>query len=196
MPLSPGLYVINTLISFSPSIRNARISVWSNNVTLPEAWENGGCRSPLVKKELENIEEMSRAENFALHLKYVPSNENIDDGPSHWLFLVRGSVGPSCKRGLDHRRLTWCLWTATVAEEGIEACCLITRLSRLRILQELMFSHKRYKWNITSMSFLLSFSWDLCCGTFLINASVSLLPSLSLVYNGIVIGGQYSKLWR
>ena len=41
-----------------------------------------------------------------------------------------------------------------------------------------MFSHKRYRWNITSMSFLLSFSWDLCCGTFLINASVSLLLSL------------------
>ena len=35
-----------------------------------------------------------------------------------------------------------------------------------------MFSHKRYRWNITSMSFLLSFSWDLCCGTFLINARV------------------------
>ena len=94
------------------------------------------------------------------------------DAPYHWWFLVRRGVGSSFKRGLDHRRLTWCLWTTTVAEEGIEACCLITRLSRLRILQELMFSHKRYKWNITSMSFLLSFSWDLCCGTFLINARV------------------------
>ena len=83
MPLSPGLYVINTLISFFPSIRNARINVWTNNVTLPEAWENGGCRSSLVKKEFKNIEEMSRAENFALHLKYVPSNENIADTPSH-----------------------------------------------------------------------------------------------------------------
>ena len=46
------------------------------------------------------------------------------------------------------------------------------------------------------MSFLLSFSWDLCWGTFLINPSVSLLLSLSLVYNGIVIGGQYYKLWQ
>ena len=26
--------------------------------------------------------------------------------------------------------------------------------------------------------------------------SVSLLPSVSLVYNGIVIGEQYSKLWQ
>ena len=107
-----------------------------------------------------------------MHLKYVPSNENIADAPSHWLFLVQGGVGPSFKRGLDHRLLTWCLWTATVAEEGIEACCLITGLSRLRILQQLMFSHKRYRWNITPMSFLLSFSWDLCCGTFFINARV------------------------
>ena len=30
-----------------------------------------------------------------------------------------------------------------------------------------MFSHNRYRWNIMSMSFLLSFSWDRCCGTFL-----------------------------
>ena len=73
----------NTLISFFPSIRNARIDVWTNNVTFPAAWENGGCRSSLVKKEFKNIEEMSRAENFALHLKYVPSNENIADTPSH-----------------------------------------------------------------------------------------------------------------
>ena len=89
----------------------------------------------------------------------------------HRLFLVPGGEGPSFKRGLGHRRLTWCLLTATVAEDGIETCCLITRLSRLRILQKSMFSHKWYRWNITSMSFLLSFWWDLCCGTFLINAS-------------------------
>ena len=82
MPLSPGLYLINTLISFFPSIRNARINVWTSNVTLPEARENGSCRSSLVKKEFKNIEEMSRAENFPLHLKYVPSNENIADAPS------------------------------------------------------------------------------------------------------------------
>ena len=89
------------------------------------------------------------------------------------------------------------IWTATVTEEGIEACCIITRLSRLCILQELMFSHKRYRWSITSMSFLLSFSWDIRCSTFLINASVSLLLTLSLVFNSIVvIGGQFSKLWQ
>ena len=86
MPLSPGLYVINTLISFFHSIRNARINVWTNNVTLPQAWENGGCGSSLVKKELKNIEEMSRAENFALHLKYVSSNEDSADAPSPTLF--------------------------------------------------------------------------------------------------------------
>ena len=28
-----------------------------------------------MKKEFKSIEEMSRAENFALHLKYVPSNK-------------------------------------------------------------------------------------------------------------------------
>ena len=88
------------------------------------------------------------------------------------------------------------VWTTHVAEERMKACCLLSRLGLLRILKGLMSSHKRYRWNIKSMSFLLSFSWDLCRGTFLINASVSLLPSFSFVYNGIVIGGQYSKLWQ
>ena len=57
-----------------------------------------------------------------------------------------------------------------------------------------------------SMSFLLSFSWDRCCGTFLfflINASVLLLPSLSLVYTRIVLvgntpsnSGKFSSSWK
>ena len=57
-------------------------------MTLPEASENGGCRSSLVKKDLKNTEEMSRAENFTLHLKYVPSNEDSADAPSRTLFDI------------------------------------------------------------------------------------------------------------
>ncbi|CAH3154333.1 unnamed protein product [Porites lobata] len=62
----------NALSSFFfPSIRNARIDVWTDNATLRAAWENGGCRSSLVNQELKKIEEMSRAGNFVLHLKYI-----------------------------------------------------------------------------------------------------------------------------
>ena len=48
------------------------------------------------------------------------------------------------------------------------------------------------------MSFLLFVLMGhlICCSTFLTNASVSLLVTLSLVYNSIVISGQYSKLWQ
>ena len=35
-----------------------------------------------MNQELKKIEEMSRAENFALHLKYIPPNKNIADEPS------------------------------------------------------------------------------------------------------------------
>ena len=189
----------NTLISFFPSISNARSDVWTNNVTLPAAWENGGCRSSLMKKEFKNTEEMSRAENFALHLKYVPSDENIADASSHRLFLVRGDVGPSFKRGLDHGRLTWCLWTATDAEEGVDACCLITRLSRLRILQELMLFTQtiQMEHNVYVRS---SFRFR---GTF-----VAVLFWLTLVFRFyrhcpsfttaslFIIGWRYSKLWQ
>ena len=82
----------NALSSFFSSIRNARIDVWTDNVTLRAAWENGGCRSSLVNQELKKIEEMSRAGNFALHLKYIPSNENIADAPSHTLSNIDCSL--------------------------------------------------------------------------------------------------------
>ena len=57
----------NALSSFFYSIRNPRIDVWTDNVTLRAAWENGGYRSSLVNQELKKIEEMLRAGNFALH---------------------------------------------------------------------------------------------------------------------------------
>ena len=209
MPSSPGLYVINTLISFFPSIRNARINVWTNKVTLPEAWENGGCRSSIVKKELKKYRRNVSSWKLCFAFEICPIEwkqcwRALPYFVWHWLFLVRGGVGPSFKRGLDHRRLTWCLWTATVAEEGIETWCLITHLSRLRILQELMFSHKQYRWNITSMSFLLSFSWDLCCGIFFLSTPVfrfyCLCPPFTtaslLVGNTPSYGSRVSSSWE
>ena len=41
-------------------------------------------------------------------------------------------------------RLILCLWTATVAEAGMEMSCLTTHLGRPLILQEQMFLHSRY----------------------------------------------------
>ena len=38
-----------------------------------------------MNQELKKIQEMSRAGNFALHLKYIPPNENIADAPSRTL---------------------------------------------------------------------------------------------------------------
>ena len=58
--------------------------VWMDNMTLRAAWENDSCRSSLVNQELKKIEEMSRAENFALHLKYIT--------PSHTLFDIDCSL--------------------------------------------------------------------------------------------------------
>ena len=75
----------NALSSFFPSIRNARIDVWTDSVTLPPAWENGGCKNSLVNQEMKRVEEMSCTGNFALHLKYVPSTENVADAPSRSL---------------------------------------------------------------------------------------------------------------
>lgn len=82
----------NALCSFFPCIRNAGIDVWMDNVTLQAACENGGCRNSLVNREMKRVEEMSRAGNFTLHLKYVPSSGNIADAPSRILCLTLARV--------------------------------------------------------------------------------------------------------
>ena len=82
----------NVLSSFSPSIRHARIDAWMDNATLRAAWENGSCTSSLVNQELKKIEQMSRAGNFDLHLKHVPSSENIADVPSRALTDIDRSL--------------------------------------------------------------------------------------------------------
>ena len=50
----------NALSSFFPSIRNARIDAWTNNVTLQAAWENGGCRNSLVNQGMKREKEKKR----------------------------------------------------------------------------------------------------------------------------------------
>ena len=69
-----AIALYNALSSFFPSIRNARIDAWTDNVTLQATWGNGGCRNSLVNQEMKRVEE-------ALHLKYVPSSENVADAP-------------------------------------------------------------------------------------------------------------------
>ena len=93
----------NALSSFFPSIRNARVDVWTDNVTLQAARGNGGCRSSLVNQELKEIQEMSRAGNFVLHLKYVPSSENIADAP----FRALTDIGCSLSEDAWARVQAW-----------------------------------------------------------------------------------------
>ena len=135
-----------------------------------------------MNRELKKIEEMSRTGNFVSHLKYVPTSENIADAPSCALTDINCSLSDEAWARVQARfgPHTFDLMS-TVTEEGMEACCLITRLGRPCILLTLMFSLTQNQSNIMSMSFPLSFSWDCCCDTFLFNASVSLLPSLSPV---------------
>ena len=78
----------------------------------------------------------------------------------------------------------------------MEILCLTTRLGPPLILQERMSSRNRYLGGITSTFFPLSSLSDRSCVISWINASVSLLPLLSLVYTRVAIGGQFFKLYR
>ena len=75
-------------------------------MTLRAAWENDSCRNSLVNQELKKIEEMSRAENFALHLKYIPPNKTLlTHPPILCLTLIVPCLrrrGLEFKQGLGH----------------------------------------------------------------------------------------------
>ena len=47
----------NALISFYPSIKNARVDVRTDNLIPQAAWKKCGCRSSLVNQEVKKIEE-------------------------------------------------------------------------------------------------------------------------------------------
>ena len=100
----------NALSSFFPSIRNARIDVWTDNLTPQAAWENDGCRSSLVSQELKKLEEMSQAGNFIFissishRVKTLPTCPPVLCLILIVLCLTRR--GPEFKRGLDHAHLT------------------------------------------------------------------------------------------
>ena len=187
----------NALGSFFPSIKNARVDVWTDNVTLQAAWENGGCKSSPVNQEMKKVEEMSQIRNFALHLRHVPLSANTVDAPSRTLSdidcslsvevwaRVEASFGPhtfdlmsldsNCRRGRDGSLLPHYSPWPTAYSSGVN------------------IFHGLYRRSIMSMFFLLLFWWDLCFGFSLTNASVSPSLSSSLGYTLIIIGGRYFK---
>ena len=130
MPLRPGLYV--TLWAPFSLLSQMQETMCGQNMTLRAAWENGGCKSSLVNQELKKIEETPWAGNFALHLSHR-TKILLTRPPVLCLTLIVPCPRrhrPEFKWGLDHIRLTWFLWTATVAEEWK---LVITPLGRLHI---------------------------------------------------------------
>ena len=113
------------------------------------------------------MEEISRAGNFALQLKHVPSSGNTADAPSRAVSDADCSLSTvACARVQSRfgpHTFDLMSLTATVAEAGMEISCLTTRLGRPLILQEQMSLHSRYIVSITSMFSPLSSLSDRSC---------------------------------
>ena len=128
----------NALGSFFPSIRNARIDAWTDKwlseqpgrmAVVVFSGESG------VEKDRRDVSSWKLRSAFEIYpIGRKDCWRALPYSVWHWFWHCPRRRGPEFKRGLDHTRLTWCLWTATVAEEGMEACCLVARLSRLLIL--------------------------------------------------------------
>ena len=117
--------------------------------------------------------ETSRAANFALQLKHVPSSGNTADAPSRALSDSDCSLSTVAWARVQSRfgphTFDLMSLTATVAEAGMKISCLTTRLGRPLILQEQMSLHSRYLVSITSMfsplSSLSDRSWRIALGS-------------------------------
>ena len=142
---------------------------------------------------------MSRAGNFALHLRHVPSKDNVADAPSRTLSDIDCSLSEEA----------WVRVQATFGPHtfdlmSLDSNCCKDKSGNLlphqspwptpnRTLQVLTSSHNLCPSGIMFTSFLLLPWWALCSGFSLIITGVSPLPLSFFVYTPIVIGGQFSR---
>ncbi|KAL9987103.1 hypothetical protein ACROYT_G001353 [Oculina patagonica] len=74
--------LLRSLLAFRDHIRDSRLDVYSDNLTLKAALDNFGCKSSSVNESVKKILECGRRFNFSINVHYVPSRDNLADGPS------------------------------------------------------------------------------------------------------------------
>ena len=73
---------VRSLLPFRDHVRNSRVDIHTDNLTLKAALDNFGCNNSSVNDSVKEILEFSRQLNLAINVHYVPSRENTADAPS------------------------------------------------------------------------------------------------------------------
>ena len=133
----------HSLLAFRDHIRESRVDVHTDSLTLKTALEDFGCESSSVNVSVKEILQCSRQLNFAVNVRFVPSRDIPADIPSrvcsgldYMLFeeawgLVERSFGPhsldlmsldnNCQRDRSGRLLPHFSPWPTPASQGINA---------------------------------------------------------------------------
>jgi uncharacterized protein YukE len=81
------LALAKVLSSFSQTIGNAWVDVFTDSQALIKAWQRQGARSHAFSQSLKEVFQVMTSLNIELHLFYIPSADNPADGPSRRLSL-------------------------------------------------------------------------------------------------------------
>jgi len=77
--------LLNSLVAFQDQIRNSRVDIHTDSKVLKCALENDGCKSSAINTVLKSILDCSRACNFSMDVRYIPSRDNPADSLSRQL---------------------------------------------------------------------------------------------------------------
>ena len=82
------------LLSFSDSLKNARVDGLVDNQAVVHSWQRQGGRSTSLNRAIKKLFFITIKLNIALHLMYVPSKENEADAPSRPLTTLDCKLYP------------------------------------------------------------------------------------------------------
>ena len=89
-----ALALDKVLLSFSDSLKNAWVDGFVDNLAVVHSWQRQGGRSMSLNKAIKKLFLTTTKYNIALHLMYVPSNENEADAPSRRLTTLDSKLHP------------------------------------------------------------------------------------------------------
>ena len=168
--------LLNSLLAFRDHIRDSRVDVHSDNLTLKAALNNFGCKSSSVNESVKEILQCSRRYNFAINVHYVPSRDNLADGPSRPCSdldcTLSEKLGIWWSGVLVLTPLTLCLWTVTVGEIVSASLCPIILRGQLQLRKGLMSSLSPSRWDIIFTFFRHLYWWGLSSGIFWTKSSM------------------------
>lgn len=130
--------LLHSLLAFRDLIRDSRVDVHSDNLTLKASLDNFGGKNSSVKEILQ----CSCQFHFAINNHYVPSRDNLADGPLLACSALDSTLsGISWREVLVHPLLTSYRWTVTAEEIILAGFSLIFLHGPLQLHMGLMPSH-------------------------------------------------------